>query len=811
VLDDLKHSLRALRRAPMSSLSAIGILAVAIGASAAVFAVVDKVLIRPLPLEDPHRVVVIWPRETANPTTIGEISNFIFRSWHQEVRSFQRLAAITSTNWSLILREGEAATLPIASVSGEFFPLLGASAAIGRALRPDDDRLNSSRVAVMSHGTWVRRFGSDPGIVGRSLRFESGVYTIVGVMPDGFDYPRGAELWAPLLQELADSSLEWKVDAVNDPFWGVLFVLGRLNPGVSIEAARDEMSSLIARDARLGFRPGMDAALTPLDEHIFGSTKPALLALAACVGLVLIIGCANVAVLLLVRNAGRADEMATRLAIGATRWRLVRQSLSDAAVLSCLGGALGIAFAYGMFKLLIVLAPLEVPRLGSVRFDAVTVAFTASLCVATTLLVGLGPGLQASWRSLTEVLNSSGSRVVRTHRLRRAFVVVQVGLAIVLLVCAGLIGKSFLNLLRIDVGFVPANVLTLDVSIPRAPFEQHQAFYSALLARVRSLPGVQAVGAVYQRPLEFAGIGMDAGFVIEGQRQFIDSEKNPRANLESVTPDYFRAIGTSVVRGRAFTDADTMGAPRVAIVSQRLARQVWPGQDPIGKRILPPGQGPDARGQPRWATVVGVVQDARYRGINDPRYDLYLPEAQIPGMRVKHLMVRTTANAASLTSSIRAEAMRLDPTVLVENAVVMSSFVERATAPWRFSAWTLGLLGLIALALASFGVFATLSQSVVERTREIGIRVAVGALPRQVSGLVFREGLALTVVGIALGSAAATLAGSYLGRLLFEVPAIDAATLAGMAVLFSLVSAIAVYVPAWRAARLDPTVALRRQ
>lgn len=811
MLDDLKHSLRALRRTPLSSLSAIAILAVAIGASTAVFTVVDKVLIRPLPLDDPHRIVVIWPRETANGTTIGEISNAIFRRWHDEVRSLHDLAAIGSTNWSLILREGEAATLPIAAVSGDFFPLLGASPVMGRTLRPGDDRLDSSRVAVMSHGTWVRRFGSDPAIVGRSLRFESGVYTVVGVMPDGFDYPRGAELWVPLLRELADSSIEWKVDTVNDPAWGVLWVLGRLNPDVSIDAAKTEVSALIARDASAGFRAGMEAALTPLDEHIFGNTRPALLVLTTCVGLVLLIGCANVAVLLLVRNAGRAGEMATRLALGATRWRVVRQSLSDAAVLCCLGGVVGLGFAYGMFKLLIALAPLDVPRLAAVRFDAVTVAFTAALCLATAFLVGVGPGLQASWRSLTELLNSSGSRIARTHRLRRAFVVVQVGLAIVLLVCAGLVGQSFLNLLRIDIGFAPANVLTLDVSVPRADFEKHRAFYSALLTSVRALPGVQAAGAVYQRPLEYSGIGMDAGFVIEGQRQFVDYEKNPRVNLESITPDYFRAIGTAVIRGRAFTDADTLPAPRAAIVSERLAGRLWPGEDPIGKRMLPPGQGPDETGKPRWATVVGVVQDARYRGINDPRYDLYLPDAQIPGMRVKHLMVRTTVDPASLTSSIRAEARRLDATVLVENAVVMSSFVERATAPWRFSAWTLGLLGVVALALASFGVFATLSQSVVERTREIGIRVAVGALPRQVSALVLREGVALSVAGILLGSAVATFAGGYLGRLLFEVPAIDPMTLAGMAVLFSLVSSIAVYVPAWRAARLDPTVALRRQ
>jgi putative ABC transport system permease protein len=596
VLDELKHSFRALRRSPMSSLSAIAILAVAIGASAAVFAVVDKVLIRRLPLEDPHRIVVIWPRETANQTTIGEISNAIFRRWHREVRSLQGFAAIGSTNWSLILREGEPATLPVAAVSGEFFPLVGAPAAIGRTLRPDDERMNGGRVAVMSHGTWVRRFGADPGIVGRSFRFESGVYTIVGIMPDGFDYPRGAELWVPLLQELADSAAEWKVDTVNDPAWGVLWVLGRLTPGVSVEAARSEVSALIARDARIGFRPGMEAVLTPLDEHIFGNTRPALVALASCVGLVLLIGCANVAVLLLVRNAGRAEETATRLAIGATRWRIVRQSLSDAVVLSCLGGAIGLGFAYGMFKLLLALAPAEVPRLAAVRLDSLTVAFTVMLCLTTALLVGLGPGLQASWRSLAEMLNSSGARVVRTHRLRRVFVVVQVGLAMVLLVCAGLVGKSFLNLLRIDIGFAPANVLTLDVLIPRAPFERHHAFYSALLTQLRSLPGVEAVGAVYQRPLEYAGIGMDTGFVIEGQRQFVDSEKNPRANLESITPDYFRAIGTAVVRGRAFNDTDTLPAPRVAVVSQGLANQLWPGQDPIGKRMLPPGQGPDEKG-----------------------------------------------------------------------------------------------------------------------------------------------------------------------------------------------------------------------
>ena len=461
MLDDLKHSLRALRRTPMSSLAAICILAVAIGASAAVFSVVDKVLIRPLPIEEPDRVVVIWPREVANPTTIGEISNFTFRAWQKEVRSFESLAAIGSTNWSLVLREGEPATIPVAAVSGTFFQTIGAAAARGRTLSPDDDRLGGARVAVMGHGSWVRRFGADPGIVGRSLRFESGMYTVVGVMPQGFDYPRGAELWVPLVPDLADAGEYWKVDTVNDPSWGTLFVLGRLGQDVSIDGARDEVLSLIARSAGVAFGPGMDAVLTPLDDHIFGNTEPALVALAACVCLVLLIGCANVVVLLLVRTAGRADEIATRLAIGATRWRMVQQSLSDAFVLSFLGSAAGLVFAYVAFKVLVALAPAQVPRLEDVRFDAATFAFSAILGLATALLVGLGPGVQSSRRSLTAVLNSSGTRVVRSHHLRRGFVVAQVGLAIVLLVCAGLVGRSFLNLLRVDIGFEPADVLTV--------------------------------------------------------------------------------------------------------------------------------------------------------------------------------------------------------------------------------------------------------------------------------------------------------------------------------------------------------------
>jgi putative ABC transport system permease protein len=814
MLHDLRHSLRALLREPTLALAAVCTLALAIGANSAVFSVIDKVLVQPLLIERVDRVVVIWPRERANPDTVGEISYATFRAWQEEAQGFQRLAAIGSTNWSLILREGEPETIPVAAVSDSFFTLLGTSASMGRTLVPEDDQRGSNRVAVMSHASWVHRFGADPNVVGRRLRFQDAAYTVVGVMPSGFEYPRGAEFWVPLVPQLVDAAKQWKTDVLTEPGFGLLFVLGRLDPRITIDGARRGVSALIARGAGTAFRPGMEAVLTPLDEHIFGNTRPVLVALGACVGLVLLIGCANVDVLLLVRATRRAHEMATRLALGAARWRIVRQSLADALVLVILGGTVGLGLAYGTVKILVALAPADVRRLQAVRFDGRTFAFTWIVCLTTAMLVGVVPGLQASRRNPTQVLNGGGSRLVPSHRLRGALVVAQVGLALVLLVCAGLVGRSFGNLLRIDLGFKPSNVLTLDVTLPNAPAHRHNAFYAALLTRVRAMPGVEAAGAVFQRPLEHAGIGMDGTILIEGQRtelQFRDWEQNPLVNLESITPEYFRAIGMALVRGRSFTEADTERAPKVAIVSEKLARRLWSGEDPIGKRLLPPGTSPDEQGKPRWATVVGVVHDARYRGLTDLRFDLYLPYLQIPNMLVKHLMVRTFRDPFSLAAAIRAEGRRLDPATIVEKIAAMDDVVAQAMAPWRFGTWTLGLLSLLALALASLGVYAAISQSVVERTREIGVRVAVGALPRDIVGLILREGLGLTVAGISMGLAVALGLGRILSSLLFGVRPIDPITLAGTTTLLIVVSSAASVLPAWRAARVDPALALRHE
>jgi putative ABC transport system permease protein len=812
VLHDIRFSLRTLRREPLPAIAAISILALAISATAAVFGVADKVLLRPLPIEEPERVAVIWPRERLKPTTIGEISYATFRKWAEAAPEFVRLAAMGSVNWSLILREGEPATIPVAAVSGSFFTLLGATPAAGRTLGPEDDQRGSSRVAVVSHSSWIRRFGGDPDLVGRSLRFEDGLYTIIGIMPEGFDYPRGAELWVALVPQLQDASKQYNIDVLSEPGFGVLFVLGRLAPGVTHEAAQASVSALISRDAGASFRPDMEGVLTPLDEHIYGSSRPALIAVAGCVTLVLLIGCANVALLLLARVSTRASEFATRMAIGATRWHIVRQPVTDAWLLTTIAGAVAVGLTYWLVDLLLALVPADVPRIDSVRVDGRAIAFIAVVSVAIAWIVGSAAGVHAWHWNFSTALNG-GFRVAASQRVRSIFLVGQVALAFVLLVGAGLVGRSFVNLLNLDLGFRPTGVVTLDVTLPGAPGERHNAFYAALLDRVRTMPGVQAAGAIYQRPLEHAGVGMDATILLEGQRtdlQFRDWEQNPIVNLEPVTPGYFETLGFTLVAGRTFAESDTERAPRVAIVSERLARQLWPGELAVGKRILPPGIPPDEQGRPRWATVVGVVGDARYRGLTDMRFDLYVPHLQMPGMLVKHMMVRAAGDPLSVVGDIRSEAERLDSAALMEKVARMDDLVSRATAPWRFGAWTLSVLGVVGLGLASFGIFAAVSQSVVERTREIGIRMAVGAVPQDILRLILRGGLRVIVLGIALGLLIALGVSQVLTALLYGVSRNHPATLALMAMTLLSVSLMALLVPAWQAARVDPNVALRQ-
>jgi putative ABC transport system permease protein len=815
MLKDLIYSLRLLRRSPGFAVAAIATLALAIGASTAVFTVVNAVLLRPLPIDDPDRVVVIWPRERANPTTVGEISHWAFRNWQERTRTFERLAAIGSVNWGFTLREGEQRIrFSKAAVSASFFSLMGTRAALGRTLLPEDDRRGAPAALVMSHGTWIGRFGGDPRIVGRRLLSSDGVaHTVVGVMPADFDYPRGAELWAPVVPELAGIKLGDQ-GALDAPWFGVLWVMGRLKPGVTIDAARDEVSGFIARNEGRAFGPDSEAVLTSLRDHIFGKSGPALAALAGCVALVLLIACANVAALLIVRAGARSQEFAVRLALGAGRWRILRQMLADALVLSLIGGAAGLVVALWTVKGLVAVAPPDVPRLDAVRFDFRSVAFAWLVCIIAAALAGLGPGLHASRWNLADTLKAGSARLTRSRSLRRGFVAVQIALGLALLVGAGLVGRSFVNLLRLDLGFQPRHVVTLDVSVPEVPAERYNNFYVRLLERVRAIPHVEAAGAIFLRPLEHTSIGTDASVLLEGQStdpKDRAAEQNPGVNYETATPGYFGAMGMRLLRGRVFTDADTARAPQVVIVSERLARRLWPGREPIGKRLLHPNSPEDSQGRRIWSTVVGVVQDARYRGLNDVRYDLYVPFLQQPADLVKHLMVRTSGDPGSVAAAIRAEARRLEPTAMVDRVRTMDEIVGQAVAPWRFSSSTLGILSVLALGLAMLGVYGIVSQSVIERTREIAVRVALGAVPRDVIRLVLREGMVMTVIGVLAGLTAAIVVGRVMGALLFGVGPIDPVTFGAMAALLTMVSVAATLIPARRALRIDPASALRQE
>jgi putative ABC transport system permease protein len=713
-------------------------------------------------------------------------------------------------NCILQLRQnGDLSTLPIGGVSASFFQVMGTEAARGRTLRDDDDRRGAADVVVMSHRSWVSRFASDPEIVGRRLTLSDKLYTVVGVMPEGFDYPRGVELWVPVVPHLLDAGAKWRIDALGAPWFGVLFVVGRLKDDVTISSARAEMTGLIQRNDGDAFRPGSEAVLTPIRDHIFGKTRPALVALAATVALVLLIACANVATLLLIRAASRSREAAIRLALGASRWRLLRQSLVDAFVLATGAGAIGLLIAHWTSSVLVTLAPADVPRLDAVRFDVGTVTFAWAACTAAAVLAGLGPGLHASRWNIADVLKRAGNvRVAGTGSLRRGFVVAQMAIATTLLVSAALVGRSFVNLTRLDFGFDPTSVLTLDITVPDAPPERRDGFYTALLERVRALPGVMAAGAIFLRPLEHTGIGTDAGILVEGQRPE-DIKTNPGANYEAITPGYFEAMGMHVLRGRAFANSDDSRGPQVVIVSEGLARRFWPGQEALGKRLIRPNAPRDQDGKPVWSTVIGVVENARYRGIADVRFDLYVPYLQNPSDPVKHFMVKTSTDSLAVGRAVRAEALRLEPAALVEGITTMEEVVGSAIAPWRFSASTMGFLSVLATIIATLGVYGIVRQATMEQAREIAVRVALGATQNGIAVLVLRQTLAVVACGIALGLLGAAAASGVLAGLLFGIGRLDPVTFAGMGALFAVVALLATYLPARRAARVDPLAALR--
>ena len=804
-MTELRYAIRSLRQSPGFTAAAVLTLAVAIGANSAIFSAVYFVLLRPLPIASPDRLIVLWDSHPARGIPVIELSYRQFERWAGASHVLESAAAVGATTWPVLLeRRGETTRLALAGVSATFFETFGVSPAVGRTLRPEDDRRGAGKVVVLSHGTWTRMFGADPAIVGTTIDLE-GSHTVVGVMPEGFEFPRGVDVWVPVVPILADSSQGWDTDALEKV--GVLFVVGRVRAGV--EPARLARDLGVVTPAESPSRFGSEVVATPFVSYYFGPVRQALFALFAAVALLLLIACANVSGLMLARVSSRRGENALRLALGATRGVIGRQWMLEIALIVAAGGLAGVAIGAALTKGLVALAPAGVPRLADVSFSVPVALFTLGATALTALLCAVIPVRQAAAAGVAHLLGSgrmTASR--RVQRGRALLVVAQVAFSLALVVTAALVVRSFVNLRSVDLGFVPGGVVSMNVEPRSVEPGRVNTWVAELTERIEALPGVQSAGAILIRPLALGPIGWDSWVLVEGQTDDADTRrKAPTVSYLVATPGYFEAMRIPIVRGRGFTAHDRVGQTRVSLVSASTARRLWPGRDPIGQKVLMPTFVPGDR-TPIWRIVVGVVADVRYRGLNDVRLDVYDAATQAP-MPATDIVVRTSGDPSRLLGAIQAEARTLDPRVVIDRVSTMDAVVDKETAPWRFSVWVLSLFGVIAFALAGLGLFGLVSLDVTERDREFAIRLALGAQRRDVIYAAMRSAAVRVVFGLALGVLGAAGIARAIQALLFGVTPLDVASFAAAIALVLLVVAAASFVPARRAASLEPLKLLR--
>ena len=794
-------------------------LAVAIGAATAVFGIAQAVLLRPIPVSDPDRVFLLWGRDDARSQSVVEVSLIDHRAWVAGQKSFSGIAIFGSTNWGELHVTGPGAPFRAVmnAASAEFFDVLGARPMLGRTFRPEDDLPNAPRRVVLSDEVWRRWLSSDPSVIGRALTVGTSKsakpYEVIGVLPAGFRIPAGAEVWVALGPVLAEAAAgqKWTADGVR-----AMYAVGRLQEHASVAGAVAELST-IARNVELksGLSDtSMRVVATPLLEHLLGPARPALLAIAGAAAMLLLIACANAAGLLLVQGAARRGEMAVRMALGARRGQLVGLLLFESLILSFMAATAGVALAYVSFDAIVALAPIGVPRLDEAAIDWRALTFAVALCVTTALAAGLVPAWQHSGGTLLAGLHQrsqSGTASGASSRARRLLVAAQLATAVVLLTAAGLFGRSFVSLLQLDLGFDPRHVLTFSIGAPEEKYKQRErqkALTDAIIERARQTPGAVAAGGVYLRPFAYGVIGMDASLLLEGHPITAEGfNRNPIVNWEVATPDYFRAMDIRLLRGRVFTERDTEAAPPVVIVSQRLAERLWPGQDALGRRLLTHGAPGDEK-RPGWQTVVGIVENARYREVETARYDLYLAYRQVPDP-LQHYVLRVTGDPAAAVAPLKAALTALDPELSMDNVATMEEIVGRAFAPWRFSAIVVSVLGVMALGFAAVGLAAVMAYAVAQRTRELAVRLALGAQRRHVVGVIARDGIWIAAAGVATGLALAWALRRSVAGMLFGVSPDDGLTFIAVGVLLGTVSVVAACLPAQRAARIDPAIALR--
>ncbi len=803
LLTDIRVGIRSLRRAPGFAVTAILTLALGIGLATAVFTVADALLLRRLPVRDQDRLVVLWgqkpERDFAYPLGFDDAREFARRT-----RALDGVAFVGYEGaWPTPIRDaGQMSRLRVAVVSGAFFDVLGVKPVLGRALRADDDVLGATPVLVLSHGAWRRRFGGDARVLGRQivLHATGATYTIVGVMPQGLDYPRGADFWAPLTPARTRPGTDSTEADVN--------VIGRLRGATSIQA-RDELTAFFGRADGSPWQRDLRGVVHTLPRLVLGDTRPALIVFVAAAGLLLLITCINVANLLLVRGLGRVREIAIRSALGAGRRQVIGHLLFENALLAVVGGVLGVAVAAVAVRAFVAFAPAGVPRLDEIQVNATALAGALGITGVAMLVFGLAPAVMSSRVEWQQVLRSDTRHTAsrRSRLTMEGLVAGQVALALLVLSAAGLITQSLLKLERANLSFEPSHLLIGELAVRYDQYndvDKQVALLKELLPQLQMIPGVLAVSPVVAVPFSGSS-GWDGRPAAEGQSPD-EAHANPMLNLEVVAPDYFKTLGMPVRRGRAFTDADRKGALNVVVVSQSAAEHYWPGRDPIGKRLLFGPQLDQA------LTVVGVVSDTRYRDLRDARPSVYFPLGQsvFPFVPMT-LAIRTSGPPARLVPVIRRVVDATAPGVALASAAPFETFLEGPLAQPRLNALLLTVFAGAAVTLAAVGLFGAMATTVRQRTRELGVRMALGASARDLRRMVMRRGLVVTAAGSVAGVLGALLTNRLLVGLLYDVMPTDLATLSAVTGFLVVVAAVASFIPARATTRIDPVVALRSE
>jgi predicted permease len=805
MFQDLRFGIRLLFKTPGITLVAVLTLALGIGANAAIFSVVNGVLFKPLPYREPDRLVRAFESTRGQPKFPMAPRNFMdYRERNTVLESF----AIYTRNDLELSLDNRPERLSALRISSGFFQTLGFQPLLGREFTRDEELPDNNRVVILGHGLWQRRFASDPEIIGRKITLSGNPYTVVGVMPAGLQHVGGDYRSMPH-GENVDVWWPMSLGANSPRFAHFLNTIGRLKPGVTLEKAEAEFNVIADQLAQQypNTNKNWRIRMIALHEELVGRTRTMLYVLFGAVLFVLLIACVNVANLMLVRASTREREIAVRAALGAGQGRIIRQLLTESLLIAVLGGLSGLLLAKLAINSLIAIGPEQIPRLQSISIDVRILIFTLALTLLTGLLFGMAPAFQNLKLNLSEMLKEGGrsaSTGKRQRRLRDALVIAEVGLALVLLIGAGLLLRSFWKLQQTDPGFKPEGVLTMSLSLPWARYQKPEliaGFYQQLTERVLALPGVRSAGSSSDLP--WTGYDENNSFTIEGKS--FPPDQSPSARYHFATPNYFRTIGTPLIAGRDFGPGDTSKAPKVILINQSMARQYWPGENAVGKRI----SFSDQPKEEDWLTIAGVVGDVKdYPNSAEAVPAFYWPHSQQP-TREMFLAIRTDTDPLSLVESVRGEIRALDKDLPVADVRDLETIAVAAVAGQRFTLLLVGLFALTALTLATIGIYGVMSYLVAQRTHEIGIRLALGAQARDVLKIVVKQGMSLAVIGAGMGLIAAAALTRLMASLLFGVNPTDPLTFIAISALLVAVALLACYLPARRATKVDPLVALR--